>query len=55
MDIFALITSHNKLHSFGTVSSAALVVHFNQLLQQLLLSAGSSMNPSATNWTNSSS
>jgi hypothetical protein len=33
----------------------ALVVHLYQLLQQLLLSTGSSLNSSGTNWTNSSS
>jgi hypothetical protein len=49
------MTTHNKLQSLGTVSSTAQAVHWDQLLQQLLLSAGNSMDSSGTNWTDSSS
>jgi hypothetical protein len=54
LDLFALITSQNKLQSHETVSSMAQVVHLDQLLLQLLLSTGSSLNPPGTNWIDSS-
>jgi hypothetical protein len=47
--------NHDKLQSLGTVPSTAQVVHLDQLLQQLLLSTGSSSNPTRINWINSSS
>jgi hypothetical protein len=55
LDLFAWITSHNKLQSLRTISSTALVVHWDQLLQQRLLSTGNSLKSSGTNWINSSS
>jgi hypothetical protein len=47
--------SHDKLQSLETISSTALVVHLDKLLKQLLLSTGTSMDSSGTNWINSSS
>jgi hypothetical protein len=52
--IYSLWLQLHKLQSLARISSTAQAVHLDQLLQKLLLSTGSSLNPFGASWTKSS-